>query len=198
MKSAVVKQNPWSMPFETPLDLNQAFSLASAFIDICPYSNPELPVTAFTPLMVTTPMNETCPGHNISVGFWPPTSYFDSDSSNSTFSNSTDTDSSSSNSTTTTTNSTAPSTTPQYFLALLSGLDKQFVPLMLSNTSDANYYMYEWTAMLPGELKGTVYALVTSDNSTVTDDNTVAGVAVLDFPFNSNGTLLTMAGDGNM
>ena len=63
------------------------------------------------------------------------------------------------------------------FLALLTGLRQLFVPL-------TNIGNGEWLAILPSELKstGTVYALVTSNNTSANDDNTLAGVAILQFP----------------
>ncbi|TDL22376.1 hypothetical protein BD410DRAFT_839822 [Rickenella mellea] len=61
------------------------------------------------------------------------------------------------------------------FLAIFSGLNTTFVPI----NSDK-------TATLPSRLQGTTYALVSSDGSTVTDGSTVAGPAILVFPFDSS------------
>lgn len=47
---AGLKKVPFPQPFDTPLTLNQVFSLASGFITSCPESNPELPVKAFPAL----------------------------------------------------------------------------------------------------------------------------------------------------
>lgn len=71
------------------------------------------------------------------------------------------------------------------FLALLTGLDKRFVPVA-GNRVDGSV-----TAVLPENLQGTVYALITNTNETVSDADTVAGVAILEFPFDSqfNSTL---------
>ncbi|ORY82523.1 ferritin-like domain-domain-containing protein [Protomyces lactucae-debilis] len=44
---------PFATPFDTPLDFNEVYSLASAFITSCPATNPALPVKAFPTLMVT-------------------------------------------------------------------------------------------------------------------------------------------------
>ncbi|KAF8068058.1 ferritin-like domain-containing protein [Lyophyllum atratum] len=52
INSAVRKSNPWNTAFETPLDMNQVYTLASAFIKSCPESNPPLPVKAFPTLTV--------------------------------------------------------------------------------------------------------------------------------------------------
>ncbi|KAF9459793.1 ferritin-like domain-containing protein [Collybia nuda] len=53
INSAARNSNPWSTAFETPLDLNQVFSIASGFIKKCPNSNPPLPVKAFPSLVVS-------------------------------------------------------------------------------------------------------------------------------------------------
>jgi hypothetical protein len=46
------KGNPVPAPFDTPLDFDEVYSIASAFIVSCPKSNPTLPVKAFPPLTV--------------------------------------------------------------------------------------------------------------------------------------------------
>jgi len=45
-------QAPFAQPFDTPLNYNQVFSLASPFIVECPADNPALPVKAFPALAV--------------------------------------------------------------------------------------------------------------------------------------------------
>ncbi|KZT42830.1 hypothetical protein SISSUDRAFT_1015410, partial [Sistotremastrum suecicum HHB10207 ss-3] len=60
------------------------------------------------------------------------------------------------------------------FLALLHGLNQTFVPI--SNNS----------AILPAGLQGTVYAVVSNSSSAVADNNTIAGPAILQFPFDSS------------
>jgi hypothetical protein len=57
---------------QTPLDLNQAFTIASRFITSCPPTNPKLPVTAYAQLTLPdlasarpgskTPLKFTAPG----------------------------------------------------------------------------------------------------------------------------------------
>jgi Ferritin-like domain len=71
-----------------------------------------------------------------------------------------------------------PSSPPpaQTFLAFLTGLDTLFSPIT------------DGKATLPA-LNGTVYAVVNSNNQTVTDDSIVAGPTILDFPFDSRGHL---------
>ncbi|THH06657.1 hypothetical protein EW145_g3932 [Phellinidium pouzarii] len=57
---------PWSGPFDTPLDQNQVFTLASSYIVSCPKSNPTLPFTAFPPLSVSgTPTS----GQSVQLSF---------------------------------------------------------------------------------------------------------------------------------
>ncbi|KIJ60862.1 hypothetical protein HYDPIDRAFT_31909 [Hydnomerulius pinastri MD-312] len=50
VNSAVLKENPWNTAFDTPLDLNQIYTLASSVITSCPSTNMALPVKAFPAL----------------------------------------------------------------------------------------------------------------------------------------------------
>ncbi|EJD00087.1 uncharacterized protein FOMMEDRAFT_92122 [Fomitiporia mediterranea MF3/22] len=147
--SAIKKQNPWSTSFETPLDMRQAFSLATGFITSCPSTNPSLNASAFPPLNVTSSSYQS--GGTITLSF-------DRNAASATQ-----------------TDANAP-----LFLVLLTGLRKLFAPL----TSNADG---TWSAALPDGLEGTVYALVSKTNgsSSDTDTDTVAGMAILLFPFNS-------------
>ncbi|TWU71432.1 hypothetical protein ED733_002318 [Metarhizium rileyi] len=45
-----LKQVPFPQPFDTPLSINEVYSLASQFITSCPKENPALPVKAFPKL----------------------------------------------------------------------------------------------------------------------------------------------------
>ena len=45
---------------------------------------------------------------------------------------------------------------------------------------------------VPSELRGTVYLLLTSDANGVSDDSTVAGPLMLDFPYDSFGNLIML------
>jgi len=65
------------------------------------------------------------------------------------------------------------------FAAFLSGLHVHFVPI----ASDL-------TVTIPANLLGTSYMVVTNDSTKVDDAHTVAGPAILTFPFNSRGQLL--------
>lgn len=46
-------QSPYPSPFDTPLDFNEVYTLAAAFIASCPASNPPLPVKAFPSIAVS-------------------------------------------------------------------------------------------------------------------------------------------------
>ncbi|KAF8583677.1 hypothetical protein K439DRAFT_1390281 [Ramaria rubella] len=59
------------------------------------------------------------------------------------------------------------------FLALLIGLDTTFLPITNKQVT------------LPAGLQGFVYAVVVNNKVAVTDASTLAGPAILDFPFNS-------------
>ncbi len=44
---AQLGEDPFAQPFDTPLDFDEVYSLASQFIESCPKTNPALPVKAF-------------------------------------------------------------------------------------------------------------------------------------------------------
>ena len=52
INSAVLKNSAWSGPEDTPLDFNEVYSIASAFITSCPESNGALPFKAFPALAI--------------------------------------------------------------------------------------------------------------------------------------------------
>lgn len=138
--SAGLKGAAWSGALDTPLDQNQVFSLAAAFITSCPESNAALPFKAFPALTVD---GTTTPGQKITLDFK-------------------DTDSSASGT---------------RFLALFTGLSTLFAEIDGNNQ-----------ATLPEGLQGVVYAVVSSNGTAVTDDSTIAGPAILSFPFLSSAT----------
>ncbi|THH12067.1 hypothetical protein EW145_g236 [Phellinidium pouzarii] len=135
ISSAVNKAAPWSGSFDTPLDQNQVFTLASSFITACPAANPALPFTAFPALSVDPASPE--PGSSVQL------SYNDSSDAR--------------------------------FLTLFSGLNTTFLPI--SNDKKVT---------LPGGLQGTVYAIVSSNDKNATDNSTIAGPIILNFPFSSS------------
>lgn len=53
-----LKQVPFAQPFDTPLTINEVYTMAAAFITSCPDSNTKLPVKAFPTLTLdpATPM----------------------------------------------------------------------------------------------------------------------------------------------
>lgn len=65
--SAINKGDPWSGALDTPLDLDQVFSLAAAFITSCPDSNPKLPVKAF-PVLSFSPATPH-PGDSVQLSY---------------------------------------------------------------------------------------------------------------------------------
>jgi len=67
VSSAVLKQQPWDGPFQTPLSPSGAYSLASQFITSCPSSNPPLPVTPLPALSVSNA--SPWPGSTIQLTF---------------------------------------------------------------------------------------------------------------------------------
>ncbi|KAL1666277.1 ferritin-like domain-containing protein [Schizophyllum commune] len=64
------------------------------------------------------------------------------------------------------------------YVAFFSGLDKTFVQVT------------DGQVTIPGDLKGTVYAVATNNASAATDDTTIAGPAILAFPYGPDGNLL--------
>lgn len=54
---AALQESPFPQPFDAPLDFNEVYTLASAFIVSCPSSNPAfLPLVAFPSLMASGDM----------------------------------------------------------------------------------------------------------------------------------------------
>ena len=52
VNSAVLKNSAWSGPEDTPLDFDEVYSIATAFITGCPSTNPPLPFKAFPALAI--------------------------------------------------------------------------------------------------------------------------------------------------
>ena len=68
-----------------------------------------------------------------------------------------------------------------FFVAFVSGLDTFFVPLHGHNNE----------VVIPKNLYGVVFVIITNDGTKVDDSVTVAGPAFLNFDFNSQGELTT-------
>ncbi|KZT58560.1 hypothetical protein CALCODRAFT_494865 [Calocera cornea HHB12733] len=139
LESAVEHGSGWNTAFETPLDVDQVWSLAASFITSCPSSNPALPVTAFPALSIQ--QASVSAGETITLQF-------------------------------------STSTAGPFYAAFFTGLSTVFVPVQHDNT-----------VTVPSGLLGTVFMVVTSSNSAVTDGNTVAGPTVLTFPYLSSVTV---------
>ncbi|KAA1479100.1 hypothetical protein DENSPDRAFT_846068 [Dentipellis sp. KUC8613] len=148
INNAVRGGNPWSTAYETALDLNQVFTLASGNIVSCPSTNLPLPVQA-NPALTASPA-DAAPGSNLTLSFTP------SPSANGT----------------------------QLFAAFLSGNTPAFVPL----TGSAPF-----TITIPPTLEGFVFLAITNSTEKTDDSVTVAGPTFLNFPFNSNNTLIQLA-----
>ncbi|KAG2143554.1 ferritin-like domain-containing protein [Suillus bovinus] len=137
INSAVLKANPWNTAFDTPLDLDHVWTLASGVIVSCPSSNMPLPVKAFPALSFPA---DAQPGKTVTVSF------------------------------------NATTTSEQLYVAFIAGLGATFVPLSS-----------QMTVEIPSTLQGVVFPVVTSSDTTVTDNVTIAGPAFLTFHFNSDG-----------
>ncbi|EGO03185.1 hypothetical protein SERLA73DRAFT_174640 [Serpula lacrymans var. lacrymans S7.3] len=66
INSAILNANPWNTAFDTPLDLNQVYTIASGVIVSCPSTNMALPVKAFPAL--TFPASAQ-PSQTVQVSF---------------------------------------------------------------------------------------------------------------------------------
>lgn len=69
--SAIRKGSAWSGPFDTPLGLSQAFTIASGFITSCPPTNPKLPASRFAALTLPDPAS-AWPGSTTPISFIAP------------------------------------------------------------------------------------------------------------------------------
>ncbi len=72
------------------------------------------------------------------------------------------------------------------FEGLTDGLTAVFLTGLTTESAEIEG---DGTVTVPADLKGTVYVVVTKGGANVTDESTVAGPAVLEFDFNSNGDL---------
>ncbi|KAJ4383689.1 hypothetical protein N0V86_001744 [Didymella sp. IMI 355093] len=64
----VEKQNPFPQPFDTPLSINEVYTLAAGFIKSCPSDNPALPVKAFPSLSASSKDMSIKTGSTIMLG----------------------------------------------------------------------------------------------------------------------------------
>ncbi|PWY96871.1 hypothetical protein BCV70DRAFT_109368 [Testicularia cyperi] len=142
--------------FDTPLDFSQVYSLAAPFIASCP-DNATLPITAFPALTLSADSaagnGSFTPGQQITV----------------TYANSTNTTTDSSAAAAAAAAEGGENATTTYIALIQGPTQPQFVELPSNGGS----------ITLPSNLTGgQMYAVVTSSNDAVTDDNTIAGPAV--------------------
>ncbi|EPQ29072.1 uncharacterized protein PFL1_03361 [Pseudozyma flocculosa PF-1] len=143
-------------PYDTPLDFNQVYSLAAPFITECP-RNQSLPFSPFPAASLSPAGGADASSNN---GFFTPGSQVtvSYDSGNSTNGGSGAMG-----------NNSSSGMDGQTYLAIIQGPTP---PVFLPFTQDQ-------PVTLPSNLTGgQIYAIVTSSNSSVTDDNTIAGPAV--------------------
>lgn len=146
-------------PGQTPLDLNQVFTLASGIIVSCPSTNTQLPVTAFpsftiSPVTSGANASSIAPGSSITVNFI-------------------------------TSSSSSSLSGQQLFATFLTGIDQIFVPL--------EGFSAPYTVTIPEELRGFVFLVITDTAEKADDTATVAGPAMFNFAFDSNGTVIVLA-----
>ncbi|CAG9938112.1 unnamed protein product [Clonostachys rosea f. rosea IK726] len=156
---AALGQKPIPNPFDTPLGFNQVFSLAAQFVTgFAPGTN--LPFKAFPPLTATNPT--ASPTYHASQGNVVLTNAFQNAKSAGSVTENT-----------------------KVFAVFFSGLQTYHVPATRSGN--------DYTAPIPGASfskagqpapAGQVYLVLStadgSENNTVTDENTISGVAILE------------------
>lgn len=143
---AAAGEVPFSQPFDDPLDFNEVYTLASAFILSCPSSNPSLPVMAFPSLTVTssgTISNGSIVNLAVSSAVKLPTMIYAA-------------------------------------FVTVTG------PVWATVTPSSGGY----TVIIPSGIMGQSYIVFTSSNNTVSDDNIVAGPAIIEVGV-KNGRLST-------
>ena len=179
---------------QTPLSMDQTWTLVTPFIVTCPETNVQLNLNSFPPLNVTTGF----PGENV-------TFIFDASFAISQA------------------NATGSTDNVQLFAAFFSGLIKQFSPIFapdgsplsvngLSGGGDNTTIFGNTTATgnpvtgtvtVPQNLRGQVYAVVTNNSNEATDGTILAGPTVLIYDFNAAGQIsssmnLTTVGNPNV
>lgn len=155
--SAVRKGAPWSSAFDTPLSLNEVYTLAGAshlilndfhsltaliapFITSCPSTNPALPVKAFPAFSISTATYKA--GDTVSINF-----------------------------------DASLAKGKKTYVSFTDGLTQVVVPTTGEHSSQVK---------IPAGLMGTVYAVVSTSEKAAMDADVVAGPAILIFPFTSS------------
>ncbi|KAF8185020.1 ferritin-like domain-containing protein [Mycena galopus ATCC 62051] len=140
--SAINKFSGWSGALDVPLDLNEVYTIAAAFITSCPSTNPALPVKAFPTLTVTN--KSYAPGDSITLKYTPAT----------------------------------PVAKGTLYVAFYTGLSVEYAALEDNKV------------VLPSDLRGQVYGVVTTSNGSVSDANIIAGPAIFLIEFDSAGNVI--------
>ncbi|KAJ5413752.1 hypothetical protein N7509_000379 [Penicillium cosmopolitanum] len=136
---AALGQVPFAQPFDTPLDFNEVYTLASPFITSCPSTNSQLPVKAF-PSLTMVPSGNVMNGSTATLvpgpGF----------------------------------NSTSNSNLSAAFVTITGPVWAPLKPI--SNG--------QFIVTIPAGVEGQSYIVLTSSMSGVSDDNIVAGPAIVE------------------
>ncbi|KDQ17513.1 hypothetical protein BOTBODRAFT_646485 [Botryobasidium botryosum FD-172 SS1] len=164
--AAVVQQTPWSGGFDAQLSLNEGYSLIAPYISKCPPTNPNLGLKTYPPLSASSLVKPATTANGTTA-----TSTTTQNLTSSAFMMSLGPIG---------TRSEHGRRAPNY-LALLSGRSTVYVPINADNT-----------VSVPNNLTGTVFGVVTTttapvSNGTaagfgVSDENVLAGPAILQFP----------------
>ncbi|KAI9699823.1 MAG: hypothetical protein M1836_002858 [Candelina mexicana] len=143
-------QSPFPTPFDTPLDFNEVYTMASSFIVAVPADNPSLPFMAFPSLTLE------CSQYYYTAGSSPVT-FTNAFSDAQKFSNGTIT-----------------TDTPIYAV-FFSGLEKTFVQVRITR-GNKDYKI----DMIPAVDAGQVYVLLSKSATDASDENVIAGPMTLE------------------
>lgn len=185
LNSAVIKENPWQGPEDTPLGFSDVYSIAAAFITSCPSTNPTLPVKAFPAATVVETTYKA--GDTVTLKF----------------------------PTTGTPEARKPCPRPplSHHSHLLTWVLPFTVVIYSGLTSTVVAIPEDFKVTIPSTIEGTSYAVITTAGSLffrsldvmskilncrslcylgsasdVSDDNTVAGPIIMNFPFTAKQT----------
>jgi len=152
--------SPFPSPFDTPLDFDEVYSLATLFITSCPKSNPALPVKAFPTLALT---NSAMPAANSTITAMDAKKPSAPVTTGSTI----------------TLSLATGKITGQVQVAFPTVTGPIFAEAQVINGGKSV------TAVVPAGVCGQVYALLTSCGiKTVTDENILAGPAIVEVQCN--------------
>jgi hypothetical protein len=194
--SAVVNAyTPWSSAYETTLSMNQGWSYFATYVTKCPSTNPNLGLKVFSPLSASL-FDKPAQGNAFKVD---PNSKGNEDGSGTLGLSWEDHSNniarrappaptppppaSSSSAAVSVSVSAAPSSVSPGAMPRPSAGTPLYVAIF-SDLSTVQYVQIkpDNTVSLPAGLVGTVYVVVTTSSNAVSDDNIVAGPAVVQFP----------------